>query len=339
MRLILPIFGILFLFAGCAAFPDVHEQPQYHNPFPQLSKIAIVPFSNQSDVPTLNSEDVTIGYYGELQKIPGFEVVPVGVVRRVMEANGKYPTTIDEIRALGKQLGADVVVVGSVTDFKPYYPKRTTLAVDWYSVNPGFHPIPPGYGLPWGTSQEEYIPESHIREAEFALAKAQLETQTPITKDGISAVPIDQVQSELLLAKPAEVGTGIDEEKTKSEEILPPNPALLAEEIETGLPENWPDPRGFVPPPPSKNRPIMQQHDRPIISQIRSYNENNSDFTEAAQQYVYHLDDSRIGGWQGFLDRSDDFIRFCCYQHITEMLSMRGGAGKSRVALRWVESR
>ncbi|PHS06341.1 MAG: hypothetical protein COA78_14425 [Blastopirellula sp.] len=322
----------------------MHEQMQYHNPFPQLSKIAIVPFSNQSDVPTLNSEQVTIGYYGELQQIPGFEVVPVGVVRQVIAASGNDPTyynsrNIKAIRELGEILGVDVVVVGSVTDFEPYYPKRATLAIDWYAVNPGFHPIPPGYGLPWGTSQEEFIPESHIREAEFALAKEQLETQTPLPGGGISAVPVDQVQAELSLAKQAELGSGIDKETINPEEILPPNPALLAEEIDTGLPENWPDPRGFIPPPPSEFRPVMQQQDRPIISQIRSYHENNSDFTEAAQNYVYHLDDSRMGGWQGFLDRSDDFIRFCCRLHITEMLSMRGGAGKSRVALRWVESR
>ena len=57
------------------------------------------------------------------------------------------------------------------------------------------------------------------------------------------------------------------------------------------------------------------------------------------EQYYFFLDDARNGGWQGFLDRSNDFIRFCCYSHITEMLSLRGGAGESQLAIRWGESR
>ena len=39
------------------------------------------------------------------------------------------------------------------------------------------------------------------------------------------------------------------------------------------------------------------------------------------------------------LQRSDDFIRFCCHKHIAEMLTARGGAGETRVLLRWSEGR
>jgi len=45
------------------------------------------------------------------------------------------------------------------------------LRVDWYAANPGFHEIPPGYGLPWGTREEEYIPAPLVFESEFALAR------------------------------------------------------------------------------------------------------------------------------------------------------------------------
>ena len=53
----------------------------------------------------------------------------------------------------------------------------------WPSIGmrpiPSFHPIPPGYGLPWGRAEEEFIPSTLVREAEFALAREQLKTQTP----------------------------------------------------------------------------------------------------------------------------------------------------------------
>ena len=45
-------------------------------------------------------------------------------------------------------MGVDAVVIGTVTDFTPYYPPRCGLRVEWYAANSGFHEIPPGYGLP-----------------------------------------------------------------------------------------------------------------------------------------------------------------------------------------------
>ena len=306
MRYWLAILILSGLGTGCAAIPDVRDKPIYHNPFPQLARVVIVPFNNQSDIPTLDMRQVTLAYYSELQSIRGFEVVPVGVVERAMQATGNDGSDIDQLRRLGKMLGADAVVVGSVTDYSPYYPKRMTLAVNWYATNPGFHPIPPGYGLPWGTAEEEFIPESHVWEAEFALAREQLETQTPLPA-----------------AKPE-----------NREEL-----AELAPLAGNGLPPDWPDPSGFIPDAPQSQRPPLVPQNGPVISQIRSYSENDSDFTEKAQQYYFFLDDARNGGWQGFLDRSNDFIRFCCYSHITEMLSLRGGAGESQLAIRWGDSR
>ena len=70
-------------------------------------------------------------------------------------------------------------MIGSVTDYSPWYPPRCGMRVEWYAANPGYHEIPPGYGLPWGTPEEEFIPAPLVFEAEMALAKAQLATQSP----------------------------------------------------------------------------------------------------------------------------------------------------------------
>ncbi len=91
------------------------------------------------------------------------------------------------------------------------------------------------------------------------------------------------------------------------------------------LPVEWPDPQGFIPPAPSKERPLAMPQSEPVISHMKAYNGNDEDFTQALADYFYFRDDARFGGWQGYLQRSDDFIRFCCYQHVIESLGSRGG--------------
>jgi hypothetical protein len=101
-----------------------------------------------------------------------------------------------------------------------------------------------------------------------------------------------------------------------------------------GLPPDWPDPRGFIPPPPKAERPPLLPTDAPVLRHTRTYNGNDMEFTTALSSYYAFRDDARFGGWQSYLNRSDDFIRFCCHMHISEMLSARGGAGESRLVLR-----
>ena len=73
-----------------------------------------------------------------------------------------------KLRRAAQILEVDAIVVGNVTDFTPYYPPRCAMKVEWYSANPCFHPIPPGYGLPWGTPAEEDIPASLQQETKMA---------------------------------------------------------------------------------------------------------------------------------------------------------------------------
>jgi hypothetical protein len=105
------------------------------------------------------------------------------------------------------------------------------------------------------------------------------------------------------------------------------------------LPPDWPDERGFVPPPPSPMRPSCCPNEGPIMTHTRIYHGTDSEFTEALASYYHFRDDARFGGWQNYLQRSDDFVRFCCHLHIAELLSARGGAGETRVVWQWSDSR
>jgi hypothetical protein len=394
---------------GCSLIlPDVSHEPVVHNPFPQLNKVAVAPFFNLSNEPTVDGRKFALAYFAELQAVPGFEVVPLGVVENAIIENRVNLSNPDEARRLANILGVDAVVIGSVTDYTPYYPPRCGLRVEWYAANPGFHEIPPGYGLPWGTPEEEYIPAPLVFESEFALAKAQLKTQTPLCEKpplGPPASADDAQQTEpqalpnnMPLPPPAKgspQGTdgnpnapnapapnappaksttnnkaahenahatrAVYEEQVASEELPPGHSqgdstansagAPLESEsaaaggmiVPTGaygaLPPNWPDERGFIPPPPSPTRPACCPHNGPVMTHTRIYSGNDSEFTEALASYYHFRDDARFGGWQNYLQRSDDFIRFCCHMHISEMLSARGGAGETRVVWQWSDCR
>ena len=329
----LPLILLLVIAGGCSALPDIMHEPQIHNPFPQLSRVAVLPFYNQSAEPTVDQDEVALAYYNELQAVPGFEVVPVGVTKRLVEASGIQLTSARDFQELARYLDVDAVVVGSVTEFTPYYPPRLGLSVRWYSANPSFHPIPAGYGLPWGTTEEEFIPASLVFDAEFALAKAQLKTQTPPQPDRESPVsPIRDASAEELL--PAETGEPVaDAQPIEASVLAMTDPGSLVPPPQ--LPADWPDPRGFVPPAPTLVPPPTRPQYDAVMTHTKLYHGNDAEFTKRLANYFYFRDDARFGDWQGYLTRTSDFIRFCCHLHVSEMLAARGGAGESRVVWRW----
>jgi hypothetical protein len=273
----------------------------------------------------------------------------------------------EDARRLAQQLGVDAVVIGVVTDYTPYYPPRCGLQVEWYATNPGFHAIPPGYGLPWGTPGEQDIPGDLAFHAEMALAREQMKTQTPAYQ------PLPARQAETPAQAPVEpprddgaslhraprssegrdgmVRTiayespvaGSDDASAGRNRGVPAGAAMAGKVTagvatdprQPGFPENWPDPSGFIPPPPRSRPPTCWPTDGPVMRHTQTYNGNDSRFTEALSSYYLFQDDARFGGWQNYLQRSEDFIRFCCHMHIWEMLSARGGAGPSKVVWRW----
>jgi hypothetical protein len=349
MRRLILIAGYLLACSGCTFFPQISRQPIIHNPFPQLSKVAIAPFFNHSAEPTVDGRQFALAYFNELQVIPGFEVVALGRVEQCMQENGITLASAEEVRKLAQLLEVDALVVGAVTDFSPYYPPRCGMEVQWYAANPGYHPIPPGYGLPWGTPEEEQIPPSLIFQARMALAREQMKTQDPTYRPAsdqqLMPLPADVPQlppSEGTVQVPSSKIRLVDHECPAGDAAAPVAGNAIAPPIAatgTGLPGDWPDPRGFAPPPPAPTRPPLQPSDSPVLRHTRIYHGNDSDVTEALATYYYFRDDARFGGWGSYLQRSDDFIRFCCHMHIAEMLTARGGAGETRVVWRWPISR
>lgn len=326
---------ILTSLGGCALVPDIKHKPQLANPFPQIRSVAVLPFVNQSEEPTLSGERIALAYMNELQSIRGFEVLPLGAVRNKLMAFNRPLQTGADFQAFAQYLGVDVVMIGSVTDYQPYYPPRMSLKVSWYSANPAFHPILPGYGLPWGTKEEKKIPRWVHQEAQRALAAEQLKLQEPVDEPIASSANSDQpIMPEDRRAAGLELSSSADFQE--------PSPGILMVDSNgemmwqpNQLPKDWPDPRGFIPDAPSSARPASKPQHDPIITHMTVFNGHDEDFTQQLEDYFYFRDDARFGGWQAYLQRSEDFIRFCCHLHLSETLISRGGQDKSRLVLRW----
>ncbi|NOZ39488.1 MAG: hypothetical protein GXP24_04595 [Planctomycetes bacterium] len=369
----LPLVGL----TGCSlVLPEISHKPVIRNPFPQLSRIAIAPFFNHSDESTVDGRDFAMAYFSELQMTPGFEVVPIGVVEEAIIANQINLSGAGEARRLAQLLGVDAVVVGAVTDYSPYYPPRCGLRVEWYTANPGYHEIPAGYGLPWNTPAEEYIPDGLVYESQMALARAQMATQAPDCDSGCQTLPapprpfsensgtgngaskadrrrnpfaddaikLTQATEELppgQLLEPTPATSDSTETDDSSPKIPTSESIVASEPIDTTdtLPPNWPCEDCFVPPSPQASRPPCVPYHGPVLKHTRVYSGTDPDFTQALQNYAYFREDARFGGWESYLQRSDDFVRFCCHMHISEMLSARGGSRKTQVVWRWPENR
>ena len=145
------LVSILLCSSGCALVPDIKHKPQLANPFPQIRSVAVLPFVNQSEEPTLSGERVALAYMNEMQSIRGFEILPLGAVRNKLVEFNRPLQSGEDFQAFAQFLGVDAVMIGSITDYQPYYPPRLTMKVSWYAAYPAFHPILLCYGLPGGT--------------------------------------------------------------------------------------------------------------------------------------------------------------------------------------------
>ena len=179
--LLLTLLGLGF--SGCEVLPVTRYKPNLHNPFVgEMYSVAIVPFYNLTDNPRVDGREFARLFALELQRVPGFKVIANKTVEDTMwehENDLHRLESVDDIRYLAQLLKVDAVVIGKIHNFSMSYPPHTKFETEWYSANPYLHPIPAGYGLPWGTEYEHYIPDKIVLQAEIELARAQIQTQTP----------------------------------------------------------------------------------------------------------------------------------------------------------------
>lgn len=303
------------------------------NPVAGLSRVAVVPFFNLSEEPAADGHRFAEAYFAELQKVPGFQVLPVGVAEAAIQDLQLDLQNPEDAIKLGQALGVDAVVVGAITDYNPYYPPRVGLQVSWYSAHPWeFSP-----GVP-----TEPVAREAILKAEFYAdedceppghwARFKRWVTRPFRKAYAERSPLFRGQSEAVFPpRPA-----LDTSVSPPVEPPPPRP-LIPPELQHGVPAPVPpDARESLPVlPPPPLVALAPPPCEPLMSYTRLFDGSNAELTATLRDYLELRDDLRSGGWKASLYRPEDFIRFTTHRMIVEMLALHGGETRRRVVFVW----
>lgn len=307
--------ALLFL-AGCAMV-----EVGVTNPVAGLTTVAVAPFFNLSAERAVDGRRFALAYYSELQKVPGFQVVPVGVVEQVIFDEQLEMNNPDDVLRLADLLGVDAVVVGAVTDYSPYYPPRIGLQVSWYSPD-----------------EWEFVPG--IPTDEFALSafkprvlKTQYRHAKVVEKKRLRREMYEmQYNPDLLQQGDCPPGSPCAPGSTAPIEPFVPPPAPPST-VRGQSPQLPPDripesaPVVIVSTDPFDPR-------QPLMSYTRMFDGSDAKLTANLRDYVELSGDLRSGGWEGYLYRSEDFIRYTAHAMIVEMLQLHGGEAKRRVVFK-----
>ena len=369
---------LVLLLAGTTVLPGcVIVQTGVTNPIPGMTTVAVAPFVNLSAERVVDGRRFALAYHAELQKIPGYQVIPVGVTEQAMVDLGIDLDGPDDALKLAKALGADAIVIGAVTDYTPYYPPRIGLQVQWYAPEP--QRFSPGIPVDPQLSEAVKIWRFATREAVSSESNVVIRAQSPdgatVSANSLACeATADASHGPVLLAPnapttapvPPQVHTVAASDGAFSEVAdTPPPPAAdedllplpaLPEAPPTVLPtapafNASPFPPANCPPtnveygaaycPPQFNPltgittagitvPGECDPRQPIMSYTRLFDGADAELTALLRDYVVLSGDLRSGGWEAYLHRTEDFIRFASHRMIVEMLTLHGGESRRR---------
>lgn len=317
------------------------------NPVNGLTTVAVAPFYNLSEERSVDGRRFAQAYFTELQKTPGFQVVPVGVVEQAIHDHNLEMNGRDDALKLVDILHVDAIVVGAITDYSPYYPPRIGMQVSWYSPREWtFAPGVPVYeeGRKWAMPKRSWSFWKSKHEAEVCLpSQPTVRLQSPDADEGSMWNPWgswrryfrwnDSTEDETPPQRLVEAKPVSDPAQTAAEP-----PAELREE----LPSLPPPPLIPTAAPVPSAMPAFQSQlgnptfdpRLPLMSYTRMFDGSDPQLTAKLRDYVELSGDLRSGGWQAYLSRSEDFIRFTSHVMVVEMLQLHGGEANRRVVVK-----
>jgi hypothetical protein len=346
------------------------------NPVAGLTTVAVAPFFNLSAERTVDGRRFAEAYFVELQKTPGFQVLPVGVTEQALHDHQLELNSPDDALRLAKILNVDAVVVGAVTDYSPYYPPRIGLQVSWYSPKPWtFWPgvptdplardaIAPGiFSLKkrQRLRTNEYHECSHpdCRHPDGSHSDCQnphcqhpnchsSSSQTTPHGRTIGAALLQRSGPASLTLAPQSIvrgqspGPSDQFKNTATEEELSwwDRPLSWPWSGRSGMSSEW---SGILPASASEtaewdamSAPVQHPFNPrvPLMSYTRMFDGADPRLTARLRDYFDLGGDLRSGGWEGYLQRSDDFIRFTAHLMVVEMMQLHGGEAKRRVVFK-----
>ncbi len=285
-----------------------------------MTTVAVAPFFNLSAEPSVDSRRFALAYYSELQKTSNYQVIPVGIVEAAIQENDLNLTSSADAVKLARILDADAVVVGAVTEYNPYYPPQLAVHIRWYSPRKWmFHP-----GISTGEEPEKgpcpVEPPGCPPEGNRPSAPT-VRGQSPTDAAADRRIPFDSPPAVQIAQSPKSSSS------TKSN--APPEPVIWPrgnDAAEETLPSG---PRLPAAKPGGFCEPMQSDSVEPIMSYTRYFDGANRQLIQALRGYYVLRGDMRSGGWEAYLQRSDDFLRFASHILVVEMLTLHGGPLKT----------
>lgn len=128
------ILLVLILLAGCRRGQNLAVNARLLSPYPQPVVWAVAPLNNETGTSVVDPLRVTDLLVKEVQQINGIDVVPL---QRVLDAyrgmNIGDIQTPAEARSIARLVGADAVLIGSITAYDPYDPPVLGLTLELFS--------------------------------------------------------------------------------------------------------------------------------------------------------------------------------------------------------------
>ncbi|MFW6155612.1 MAG: hypothetical protein ACOC95_10395 [Planctomycetota bacterium] len=136
--------------AAMAALGGCAGAPPLRTPYPQTRSVAVLPLLNQSPSSDLDPIVITDTLVSELAQVEGLKVLPTNQPLKVLVARGQtHPTSLAQATEVAHTLGVDGVIVGAITDYRPYSPQKVgmTLQLVWVRADStigGLDPVAAG---------------------------------------------------------------------------------------------------------------------------------------------------------------------------------------------------
>lgn len=128
-RLLAGVALLVSLLAGCG--PRLTRPVTLASPYEDLQLWAVAPFANESGVSLVETDRVADMFVQQLQDVYGVNTLPVNrVIAAMRELDIPQVQSPGDARSLLNLLGADGLIVGTVTAYDPYRPMTFGAAVE-----------------------------------------------------------------------------------------------------------------------------------------------------------------------------------------------------------------
>lgn len=129
----LPAFAcalVSLALTGCESTPKLQSPIPLVSPYSERQVWAVAPFINESGVSIVAGDQVADAFTTEAEGIDGIDTLPVNrVIAAMRRLNMNAVTTPAQARQLLNALGADGLIVGTVTAYDPYQPPKFGASV------------------------------------------------------------------------------------------------------------------------------------------------------------------------------------------------------------------